>query len=253
MKEIEPPPASGLSGPPSKGRFHPNQFNDGSLRDKSIYSDQLSLPDVTPREIVRRAARAVESQGFSEVGEEPPWVAGRRHLQAHEGVVLGNVVMERNLRLDERRTRRWDRARWAVMGMGVPIFGLGVSNLLLGTPHLPIGLDASLGLVFVGSGMLALPLATIGDADFWSDLAVVKFEAVEPTLIEKGPMLDFRGAYRVDVAVGRALTENWQSKVEKGRSVKTLVSDSSTEPSRLDLLKGLSATGDDSSSRPLKA
>jgi hypothetical protein len=232
MTDIVSPGANSLERPPEKGRFSPNAFNDGGLRDKPLFSELGVIDETTPAELSLALKRATHREGFAVVQEDGVMVLPRRHLPAHQGIVTGVIVAERNLQLDRTRSGQWDRRRWIAMGAGVPVFAIGISDLLIGTPHLAIPLIASLALLIVGAGMLAIPLATIGDAEFWSDLVVAKYEGTDATSTTAPSPASVRGRYRVDVVVGRAMTENWQSKVEKGRAVKTVLPDSSKNSTR---------------------
>ena len=113
-----------------KGRFSPNAFNDGGLRDKPLFSELGVIDETTPAELSLALKRATHREGFAVVQEDGVMVLPRRHLPARQGIVTGVIVAERNLQLDRTRLpgNGTSPRRWIAMGAGVPVFAIGISR-----------------------------------------------------------------------------------------------------------------------------
>jgi hypothetical protein len=214
-----------LEPPPTKGRFRPNRFNDGWLWSKKYpHSASLALTHSTPETVVEAVSSELRHQGFEVVQDE----AAKRHAQLfsqHPATVRGMLVGERGLRLDRGLSRRLDWSRWASLAASLPLIGVGMSNLLLGTPHVAIPLAATFGLLAVGGCLFAYAITSFTNMDFWSDLVVVQYSGPFGSGSKTADLAGHVSDLTITISVGRARTENWQSKVEKGRSVKVILDD----------------------------
>jgi hypothetical protein len=201
--------------------------------------DVEAIP-TTPASVIKTVTSQLKREGFTIVQEEGPSRHGHL-LPQGQATVRGELVGERHLRLDRGLSRRLDRLRWVCMAAGVPLLAIGTSNLTLGTPHVAIPLAATFGLLILGSGLFTYPFVSMTNMDFWSDLVIVEYTAP----FGSGPKTDESSErvrdLSVTITVGRARTENWQSKVEKGRSVKTILDDPGLQSVRVDLKAGLSS------------
>ncbi|MCI4355776.1 MAG: hypothetical protein L3K18_01360 [Thermoplasmata archaeon] len=214
-----------LELPPTKGRFRANKFMDGRIRSRKFpFSDSVALRRSTPDSAAEAVRWQLRLEGFEVVQVEGP--SRQAHLLSHSESTLGGLLVgERGLRLDRGRSKRLDRSHWVSLAVGLPLFGVGMSNLLIGTPHIPLPLVANLGLLALGSLLFTYGWVNFSSLDFWSDLVLVEY--VGP--YGPGPKSDDPGErvsdLAVTISVGRACTENWESKVEKGRAVEVILDD----------------------------
>jgi hypothetical protein len=173
----------------------------------------MGVDSGTLRSTLRRFA---SESGFQVTDDAEPYV----DMFASHGLhtIHGGFMAERNLRTDRSVTRRRDRKRWTVIGIGLPIAALGWYVVLFGPPHTNLYL---LGVLATMAGMLLAAFAgmTFANVNHESDVIGVRFTAQMPASDSPLPMLQQPGTYLLRVTTGHAMSQDWEGQGGVGRQV----------------------------------
>ncbi len=249
MMDLAAPPSASLERTPESGRFRPHTFFDPRLWSQSIYTTHVVIPATSPGQIRLHVKNLLEPEGFGHAHGDPSSIRPSRVL-VEDGPVRGVLVMERDLRFD--RVRSLGRQNRLI---AAAVCGFAVAASVAVWSQVTTGFVASSTATILGiavpAGLATIALTFIGDASYWSDLVVVRYESDSPTQKAASDPAALRSTYKVDVAIGRAVTRNWESRSMKGRAVVRVLPSSSLEGIRSRLIEVLKASAKRAQDVPL--
>jgi hypothetical protein len=227
LGRVQPPPASSLTPPASRGRYRPLRLHgalNGALDPRA--AETFRFTGVNPTALVDALARTLTPLGFK-VSWPPPnqseaggfLRAKVRSLPRGRGTeVTGSISLERDVRVDRTETHRRDRRRWLGIVAGMVIAFPSLYLLItLGYPGGPLAI-----LPFGGGLGIALALlsaVSFTNANYWSDVVLAKYRGQTSSRVKWREAMDVTTDYEVQVWVVRGLSQDWEGKVGSGRDL----------------------------------
>jgi hypothetical protein len=240
LQAVQPPAPESLVPAADHGRFEPRPLvgdSPGALDPRMAETYRYS--NVT-RSGLREALEAAGATGGFTSRPGPDAQAASQRPKRGGFEVGGMFLAERDLRADRSETRRLDRRRFVGALAGA------VAGVVLGYLSLT-HLGSTLGLLILPAGLsfavLLICVVSFGNAAFWSDMVVAKFEGRVPATPPGISPSAVPAEYEVQLWVVRAMSHDWGTWGASGRFLVAGLRDDRLGPVRSALRSAILAGG----------